>query len=73
MAWGSVLLLILGSLLSVGWVAAYRWVNPVGPSSGVWRNISSVPAALSTMVVLSEDARFCNHTGFDWASVHSAD
>jgi monofunctional glycosyltransferase len=72
MAWGGLALLALVALLSIGWVASYRWTNPTGPSAGVWRSITSVPQSLSTMVVLSEDARFCKHTGFDWASVHSA-
>ena len=37
-----------------------------------WRPLARISAALPLAVVAAEDARFCEHHGFDWASMRAA-
>lgn len=67
------LVLTLGLVLfSVMWVGAYRWIDPARQTSGAWLPLARIPVSLQSAVLLSEDARFCMHSGVDWISVNAA-
>ncbi|MCU0754464.1 MAG: monofunctional biosynthetic peptidoglycan transglycosylase [Xanthomonadales bacterium] len=75
-------------LLSVGWVLAYRYVDPPlsmlmlerrieAWSAGVPNRelrcaLSSLPESLALAVIASEDQRFFEHRGFDWTELQRA-
>jgi monofunctional biosynthetic peptidoglycan transglycosylase len=73
--------LLLGVVL---WVAAYRWVNPPGGIymaaealrlGGIerdWRDLDAMAPALPRSVMAAEDARFCDHLGFDFQAIRDA-
>lgn len=81
--------LLLGFvLLSIGWVLAYRVIDP--PLSGLMLErrveawvagvpyreqrcaLPALPETLALAVVASEDQRFFEHRGFDWAELQRA-
>lgn len=75
-------------LLSVGWVLAYRFVDP--PLSGLMLErriearlagipyredrcaLPALPETLALAVIASEDQRFFDHRGFDWVEMGRA-
>ncbi len=82
---GWILRLLLGGLaLAVAWVAAYRLVDPPGGVymaaealrlGGVerdWRDLDQMTPALPRSVMAAEDARFCDHVGFDLEAIQTA-
>jgi monofunctional biosynthetic peptidoglycan transglycosylase len=66
------------------WVAVYRFVPPpitplmiirLGQGRGMdyrWRPLSQISPALVQAAVAGEDARFCEHHGFDFAAMRAA-
>jgi monofunctional glycosyltransferase len=78
--WG----LILGVLVPVVLVAIYRFVPPPGTILMVqrsmegkgwnysWRPIERISPALVQAAIASEDARFCEHRGFDFEAIEKA-
>jgi monofunctional biosynthetic peptidoglycan transglycosylase len=80
-AFRAALLLVL---LAVLWVAAYRVVDPPGGVymaseawrlGGVerdWRDLDEIAPAMARSVVAAEDARFCDHLGFDLEAIREA-
>jgi monofunctional biosynthetic peptidoglycan transglycosylase len=75
---------LLATLLSVLWVAAYRVLDPPGGFymaseawrlGGVerdWRDLDEIAPALARSVIAAEDARFCEHLGFDFEAIRQA-
>jgi monofunctional biosynthetic peptidoglycan transglycosylase len=65
-------------------IVLYRWLDP--PSSTLmlaqrlggtpirqhWRPIEHISPQLQLAVILSEDGRFCRHSGVDWEALESA-
>jgi monofunctional glycosyltransferase len=78
--WG----LILGVVVPVGLTAIYRFVPPPGTILMVkrsiqgkgwdyrWRSLDNISPALVQAAVASEDARFCEHKGFDFEAIEKA-
>lgn len=77
--------LLLGLfLLSILWVLAYRWINPPitflmarDHVAGVtvkhdWVPLEDMSRALPRAVIAAEDARFCQHNGFDMEAIEKA-
>lgn len=70
--------------LAVLWVAAYRVIDPPGGIymareairlGGVeheWRDLDRIAPALGRSVMGGEDARFCDHHGFDFEAIRAA-
>ena len=79
---GLVMLLLGG--LTLGPVLAFRVVPPpvtflmlerLAEGRGLhraWRPLEGMAPALPLAVVAAEDARFCDHHGFDWAAMRAA-
>jgi monofunctional biosynthetic peptidoglycan transglycosylase len=81
LAGGLVLVLTVGVLLLI---MLYRWLDP--PTSMLmlgqrlsgtpviqrWVPLERISAHLSQAVILSEDARFCRHSGVDWGALAEA-
>ncbi len=71
-------------IVSVLWVALYRFVNPpitftmIGDAlSGhsinkSWMPISEIDPNMPRAIIAGEDARFCLHHGFDFAAIEQA-
>ena len=69
---------LIGAVL---WVAAYRWVDPpggyymarewlrLGHVERQWRDLDAVSSDLARAVMAAEDAKFCDHWGFDVAAI----
>lgn len=71
-------------VLSLVWVIAYRWLNP--PTTylmlrdrfdGVevkqdWAGLDEISRHLPRAVIAAEDARFCEHRGFDFEAIEEA-
>jgi len=78
----AVLLALAGSVLLL--VILYRWVDPptstlmlgqrLGgtPISQRWVPLARISPNLPVAVILSEDARFCRHSGVDWGELRDA-
>jgi len=70
--------------LAAIWVLAYRVVNPpitwlilsewvrLGDIHRDWRPIEDISPHLARAVVAAEDARFCDHVGFDFEQIGKA-
>ena len=77
-------LAVLMLALSVLWVAAYRWIDPPGGYymateayrlDGIahdWRDMSEISPHLARAAMAGEDARFCDHQGFDYEAIRAA-
>jgi monofunctional glycosyltransferase len=75
---------LIGLLLPVPFVIAYRFVPPPITSLMVirwlggaslnrhWVPLDRISAALPRAVISSEDEKFCTHHGFDWAAFNNA-
>ena len=75
---------LLALCLAVGLVAAGRWVVPpmnytmaseawrLGGITRDWVPIGAMAPDLARAVVAAEDARFCDHSGFDFAEIRRA-
>ena len=71
-------------ILAVVWVLAYRVINPPGGIylaseawrlGGVardWRDMEEISPRLARAVIAAEDARFCDHFGFDFHAIQAA-
>lgn len=71
-------------VLSLVWVIAYRWLNPPATYlmlrdrfDGVevkqdWRSLDEISRHLPRAVIAAEDARFCEHRGFDFEAIEEA-
>jgi monofunctional biosynthetic peptidoglycan transglycosylase len=76
--------LILGIALPVGLTAVYRFVPPpitllmvqrLFEGRGMdkrWRPMSAISPALAQAVIAAEDAKFCEHHGFDFDAIEKA-
>jgi len=77
--------LVAGFLIaSVLWVVAYRFVPPpitftmIGDAlsghsiSKRWMPLSKIDPNMAQAVIAGEDARFCQHNGFDFAAIQKA-
>ena len=72
------------ALLLVGWVLAYRWIDPpttpyillessrLGGVERAWVDIDDVAPVMARAAVAAEDANFCNHWGFDVTAIRRA-
>ncbi|MFN7175122.1 MAG: monofunctional biosynthetic peptidoglycan transglycosylase [Thermaurantiacus tibetensis] len=72
------------ALLSVAWVAAYRFVDPPATSLTLRDRLQGIPVmrqpvplaamspALARAVIAAEDSRFCAHRGFDVEAIEAA-
>ena len=80
-------LLILVSalfLLSVGWVFAYKFIDPPTTSLMLrdtleghsvaysWRDLDRIDPNMPRAVITAEDRDFCSHNGFDMAAIRDA-
>jgi monofunctional biosynthetic peptidoglycan transglycosylase len=77
-------LLVLVVALPPAWVLVYRFIPPpvtplmlirLGQGRGMdyrWRPLSQISPALVQAAVAAEDARFCQHNGFDFAAMKKA-
>lgn len=76
---------LAGLCLSVGLVLPWRWIDPPttafilregslrdGPVRHRWIAWEGISPELAVAVVASEDQKFFQHDGFDWASIQSA-
>ncbi len=82
--WWPVRLALWAVLLAVLWVAAYRVIDPPGGFymasealrlGGVerdWRDLDEIAPSLARSVMAAEDARFCDHMGFDFDAIREA-
>lgn len=71
-------------LVTVAWVALYRYVAPpitftmIGDAlsghsiSKSWMPLSRIDPNMARAVIAGEDARFCQHNGFDFAAIEKA-
>ena len=78
----AVLLALAGSVLLL--VILYRWVDPPAstlmlgqrllgtPITQRWVPLARISPNLPVAVILSEDARFCRHSGVDWGELRDA-
>lgn len=71
-------------LASIGWVAAYKWINP--PITWLmardaiagrhveheWVALDAVTRAVPRALIGAEDAQFCAHSGFDLEAIEKA-
>ncbi|MEX6725295.1 monofunctional biosynthetic peptidoglycan transglycosylase [Parapedomonas caeni] len=78
----SALLIVVG--LSVLWVAAYRWIDP--PTTWLihrdraggkavqqtWTTLDDMQLRIGYAAIAAEDARFCDHHGFDVEAITRA-
>lgn len=77
--------LVVGFLIvSIAWVGLYRFVAPpitltmVGDALGghsitkKWMPLSRIDPDMARAVIAGEDARFCTHSGFDYAAIAKA-
>ena len=72
-------MLVLGPVLLVG---LYRFVNPPvtlyatlasgGTIQRDWVALDQISPNLVEAAIASEDGKFCEHHGFDWAAIHAA-
>ena len=72
------------ALLLVGWVLAYRWIDPpttpyillessrLGGVERTWVDIDDIAPVMARAAVAAEDANFCNHWGFDVTAIRRA-
>ncbi len=72
------------AVLTVLWVGAYRFVPVPGGVymareairlGGIehdWRALDEISPHMARAVMAGEDARFCDHWGFDWAAIQAA-
>jgi monofunctional biosynthetic peptidoglycan transglycosylase len=70
--------------LSVGWTALYAVANPpvtllmllewrrLGDIERSWRDLEAISPNLVRAVIAAEDARFCDHRGFDLDAIRQA-
>jgi monofunctional biosynthetic peptidoglycan transglycosylase len=77
-------ILILALVVPPAWVLAYRFVPPpitllmimrMTQGYGVdhrWRPIARISPAMTRAAIASEDARFCEHSGFDFKAIDKA-
>jgi len=77
-------LILLGCALAALWVGAYRWINPpttllmvaegwrLGGAKHQWRGLDAISPHLARAVIAAEDARFCDHPGFDFVEIGRA-
>lgn len=75
---------LLAVLAVLGWVVAYGQVNPpttlliererarLGAVAFEWRSLDAISAHLPLAVMAAEDARFCEHGGFDFVEMRIA-
>jgi monofunctional biosynthetic peptidoglycan transglycosylase len=76
--------LLVGVVAPVGLTAIYRFVPPpvtllmllrLGQGHGLhkhWRPLSAIALSLPQAVIAAEDARFCEHHGFDFEAMQKA-
>jgi monofunctional biosynthetic peptidoglycan transglycosylase len=82
---GALVRLALGlGLVAMLWAAAYAVLNPpvtvlmiaerarLGAIERDWRPLDAISPHLARAVVAAEDARFCDHHGFDLAAIRAA-
>jgi monofunctional biosynthetic peptidoglycan transglycosylase len=79
---GAGLLALIGAVL--GLAILYRWVDPPtstlmlgqrlagAPVTQRWVPLERISPNLHLAVILSEDARFCRHSGVDWGELEEA-
>jgi len=77
----AILIFVLGSVL---WVAAYRYIAPpitltmIGDAIGgngvakQWMPLSRIDPSMARAAIAAEDARFCEHHGFDFEAIEKA-
>lgn len=73
--------LLLASVVLVGWVLLYRFVAPpggifmwqeyrrLGQISREWVPLEQIAPVMARSVVAAEDANFCRHWGFDMSAI----
>ncbi|HEU0221058.1 MAG TPA: monofunctional biosynthetic peptidoglycan transglycosylase [Paracoccaceae bacterium] len=73
-----------GALFCICWVILYRFVNPpftlhmgteawrLGGIRYEWRDLEEMSAWMPRVAAAAEDARFCEHLGFDLAAIQEA-
>ncbi len=71
-------------LLAVAWVGAYRFIDPpgglymaseawrLGGIERTWRDLDEIAPAMARSAMAAEDARFCDHWGFDVEAIEAA-
>ena len=77
-------IVLIAAALVVAWVLSYRVIDPPGGwymlSESVrlggirrdWRDIEEISPRLARAVMAAEDARFCEHSGFDFDAIRAA-
>ena len=84
--WGRALLFVVLALVLaiVGPVLVFRFVPPpvtflmvqrLAEGRGLeksWRPLSRIAPSLPLAAIAAEDARFCEHGGFDWNAIEAA-
>jgi monofunctional biosynthetic peptidoglycan transglycosylase len=78
------ILVVAVLLLSVGWVFAYKFVDPPTTSLMLrdaieghsvaysWRDLDQIDPNMPRAVITAEDRDFCTHNGFDMAAIRDA-
>ena len=79
-----ILLVVAALLLSVGWVVAYKYVDPPTTSLMLrdtleghsvaysWRDLDRIDPNMPRAVITAEDRDFCAHNGFDMDAIRDA-
>ena len=77
-------LIVAVTILTVLWVVSYRFIDPPGGIymaseslrlDGIkrtWRSMDQISPRLARSVMAAEDARFCEHYGFDFDAIRAA-
>lgn len=77
-------LIFAAMALTFLWVLAYRFVDPpggiymlsewhrLGSIQRSWRDMDEISPRLARAAMAGEDARFCDHFGFDFAAIQAA-
>lgn len=76
--------MVLFAIVIVLWVGAYRWINPpvtwligsewvrLGQVERTWVPLDTMSPHLPRAAMAAEDARFCDHWGFDFVEIEKA-
>jgi len=79
-----VILVLAAFLLSVGWVFAYKFIDPPTTSLMLrdtleghsvaysWRDLDDIDPNMPRAVITAEDRDFCTHNGFDMDAIRDA-
>lgn len=75
---------VYAALLATAWVGVYRFIDPpggiymaseawrLGGIQREWRDLDEISPQMARAAMAAEDARFCDHSGFDFEAIQAA-